>query len=55
MGKTYKIRLEERKRKANRLGKAYYHSTNKGEVNRLPYAKVLLDDIERNNNFTQGG
>ncbi len=55
MKKAYKIRLEERKRKANRLGKAYYHSTNKGEVIRIPYAKVLLDDIERNNKTEQGG
>ncbi len=47
MGIPYKTRLEARKRQANKLGKCFYHSTNgKGESVRLPFAKVVLDDIE---------
>lgn len=42
----YKDRLDARKRQANRLGNCYYHSTNKGQVVRLPFAKPILDLIE---------
>ena len=46
MAKSYKDRLEIRKRKANRLGKCFYHTTNNGETIRLPFAKPILDTIE---------
>ena len=42
----YKTRLEARTRQASRLGKCFGHSTNKGEVVRLPFAKPILDAIE---------
>ncbi len=42
----YKLRLETRKRRANKLGKCFYHSTNNGETVRLPFAKPILDMIE---------
>lgn len=42
----YKIRLETRKRRANKLGKCFYHSLNGGKPVRLPFAKPILDIIE---------
>jgi hypothetical protein len=45
--KTYKERLDARKRRANRIGKCFYHTKNKGETLRLPFAKPILDLIEQ--------
>jgi hypothetical protein len=46
MGIPYKDRLDVRKKRANRLGKCFYHTLNKGQTVRLPFAKPILDIIE---------
>lgn len=45
--KSYKERLITRKRRARRIGRCFYHTTNRGETLTLPFAKPILDAIER--------